>query len=214
MSQEPQRSMRPSWTRDPNIVDLRDTPADAKNYLTLEAAAAELFLAPTTLRDLLSRPPKPSTHQYHPICRPVARIGNTPYYSRQQVADTRRAITRANERVREEQKTRATPFPADEADVDPAPRRGQVRQGELVSVTQMSERTGYAVGSFRRWVTESGFPERAGERRLLEGPGRLEIVWPWGPVDEWLNQTNRRRRRVVPPRPPKTGTDCPKGDAA
>jgi predicted DNA-binding transcriptional regulator AlpA len=184
---------RAAWADD--VPDLYGDLKTAATYYSLMQASEETSLSPNTLADTLSRPPV--TREDNPmfaLSRPAARIGNSPLYSKQQVADAIRIQKTSQHRHLGGGQSPLTVVSPEES-----------RRCEFISIREIATYAGIHEQTVRRWAREQdSFPSPVALRaRENLPPGVPIVVYELAEVKAWLrlyvetNQDSRVERIAV-----------------
>lgn len=180
-------SPRPRWIED--VPDLYDNIADLTGYFTLPQACDYTGLSVNTLQDLLSRPRiTANENTLAPVSRPAARVGNSPYYSQDQLDDV---CDRQLRPVRRHLGGGDEPLPVLTAD--------EANERGLVSYEEMGDLFGRHPNTFRKWwSTIAEFPSPVATRERRGGhPGTPTVVFDSRAVLRWLFDNRKIRGNTV-----------------
>jgi hypothetical protein len=168
---------RAKWVAD--IPDLTSRLKEAGNYLDVASVSEATGFSPQTILDLLSRDPITSeTNPQGALSRPAARIGNTPLYSKTQVADCQRRQRGAGGRH-----PGGTYTPLPKVSTEQARESGLLSTVEIAAIADVHEQT------VRKWISRTAeFPAAVAHReRDEDGHSGVPFVMRNGAeVRRWL----------------------------
>lgn len=151
--------------------DLTATPGEAVNYLTVGELSDATGLAPGTINDSITRAAITNTNNPRSaICRPAARIGDVPLWSKEQ-----RAKFLA---IREAQENAATTL-LEAVSADHALKH------DLYSLVEYADMFGVHDQTLRRAQSQDGDFPPAVARRCKDAPGVPEHLFKLGPMQAW-----------------------------
>jgi hypothetical protein len=154
--------------------DLTDDPGRAALYLTVGQLSNAVGLAPGTITDSLTRPPiTVKDNPRRAICRPAARIGRLPLWTRQQL-DEFLAIRDRVEKDRE-----LGPHAIEAVTVDQALERGLFSLVEYAELFDVHDQT------LRRAQSQDGTFPPAVARRRKDVPGVPEHLFERAAMTTW-----------------------------
>jgi len=170
-------TQRTRWARwMTEALDLTDTPAQSGDYLTAGQLSDAIGLAEVTILDPITRTPITQTsNPRSAICRPAARIGPIPLWSKEQLA--RYQELRA---AREEDKALG-PHALDAVSATEAEKRG------LYSIIEYAEMLNLHDQTLRRAQSHDETFPPAVARRHKDTPGVPEHLFEIEPMINWAH---------------------------
>lgn len=161
---------RAQWAQ--NAVDLALTPSKVPDYLTVGQLSDETGLSEKYLLDPLTR--APITNPHNPrgaLCRPAARFGATPMWSREQLAEYRRRSNATNRQPLE------------------LVTSAQARERRLYSTAELAEILDVHDQTLRRAQNnDEDYPPAVARRTRTGHPGPAEHVRELDAVLKWARQ--------------------------